>query len=121
MATDPLFTSPKRVNGYFVEQIASPPIKDAKMFPWNWGTGGGQVALSPASSCGSPQTPETPERVGLGGDASSLLRRGRPRADSINSLIKEGGKQESHIKCHICSRVFPREKSLQAHMRTHTG
>jgi len=48
-------------------------------------------------------------------------KRGRPRADVINSLIMEGSQSGSNIKCKICSRVFPREKSLQAHLRTHTG
>lgn len=48
-------------------------------------------------------------------------KRGRPRADVINSLIIEGSQSPSSIKCKICNRVFPREKSLQAHLRTHTG
>ena len=49
------------------------------------------------------------------------LRRGRPRADVVNSLIFKGTMSGSSIRCEVCSRVFPREKSLQAHMRTHTG
>lgn len=48
-------------------------------------------------------------------------KRGRPRADVINHLIVEGAQSGSNIKCKICHRVFPREKSLQAHLRTHTG
>ncbi|XP_050314906.1 pair-rule protein odd-paired-like [Anthonomus grandis grandis] len=48
-------------------------------------------------------------------------RRGRPRADLLNTLILEGSTSPSSIKCIYCSRVFPREKSLQAHLRTHTG
>lgn len=48
-------------------------------------------------------------------------RRGRPRADLLNTLILEGSTSPSSIKCTYCSRVFPREKSLQAHLRTHTG
>ncbi|XP_030756557.1 pair-rule protein odd-paired-like [Sitophilus oryzae] len=48
-------------------------------------------------------------------------RRGRPRADLLNSLILEGATSPSSIKCTYCNRVFPREKSLQAHLRTHTG
>lgn len=48
-------------------------------------------------------------------------RRGRPRAEVLNSLIQEGSSSASAIKCHFCFRVFPREKSLQAHLRTHTG
>lgn len=49
------------------------------------------------------------------------LRRGRPRAECISSLILEGSAMKGNIQCNICKRVFPREKSLQAHMRTHTG
>ncbi|XP_069481795.1 zinc finger protein 367 isoform X3 [Ambystoma mexicanum] len=48
-------------------------------------------------------------------------RRGRPRADTVRDLINEGENSSSRIRCNICNRVFPREKSLQAHKRTHTG
>lgn len=50
----------------------------------------------------------------------SNVRRGRPRADSITSLILQGSSSASQIRCQLCRRVFPREKSLQAHLRTHT-
>lgn len=49
------------------------------------------------------------------------MRRGRPRADVVNSLIYQGSMSNCSIRCEVCNRVFPREKSLQAHMRTHTG
>ncbi|XP_024851674.1 zinc finger protein 367 isoform X2 [Bos indicus] len=49
------------------------------------------------------------------------IRRGRPRADTVRDLINEGEHSSSRIRCNICNRVFPREKSLQAHKRTHTG
>ncbi|KAJ8984487.1 hypothetical protein NQ317_006147 [Molorchus minor] len=59
------------------------------------------------------------------GDKSVLspseTRRGRPRAELLNTLILEGSTSPSSIKCTYCGRVFPREKSLQAHLRTHTG
>jgi len=48
-------------------------------------------------------------------------RRGRPRADMVNNLIIEGAQSGNPIKCKFCERDFPREKSLQAHIRTHTG
>ncbi|KAK5639166.1 hypothetical protein RI129_011658 [Pyrocoelia pectoralis] len=51
----------------------------------------------------------------------SESRRGRPRAEFLNTLILEGTSSPSSIKCTYCGRVFPREKSLQAHLRTHTG
>lgn len=56
-----------------------------------------------------------------GGEGKDQVRRGRPRADIISFLIREGTTSQSRIRCETCSRVFPREKSLQAHMRTHTG
>lgn len=61
-----------------------------------------------------------------GGTENSVLspgeiRRGRPRADVLNTLILAGSTSPSSIKCTFCHRVFPREKSLQAHLRTHTG
>lgn len=60
-----------------------------------------------------------------GGDSESRneaqLRRGRPRAEVISNLIIEGSSSHSSIRCETCNRVFPREKSLQAHKRIHTG
>ena len=49
----------------------------------------------------------TPERGGgsrLGGNQADSGKRGRPRADVINSLIMEGSASGSNIKCKICSR-----------------
>jgi uncharacterized Zn-finger protein len=51
----------------------------------------------------------------------SAQRRGRPKLEEISSLIKEGAQSKSPIRCRFCKRAFPREKSLQAHLRTHTG
>lgn len=48
-------------------------------------------------------------------------RRGRPRADAVTTMIQQGSSSPSAIKCRYCMRVFPREKSLQTHVRTHTG
>lgn len=53
--------------------------------------------------------------------SDSLQRRGRPRLEEISSLIKESAKSSSPIRCRFCKRAFPREKSLQAHQRIHTG
>lgn len=44
---------------------------------------------------------------------SDSAKRGRPRADMISNLIIQGSSSPSEIKCKICHRVFPREKSLQ--------
>ncbi|XP_076462211.1 zinc finger protein 367-like [Babylonia areolata] len=56
-----------------------------------------------------------------GGKQIYKSSRGRPRADVISSLILTGSEINGKIRCDICNRIFPREKSLQAHMRTHTG
>lgn len=52
---------------------------------------------------------------------NSQARRGRPKLDAIKCLISNASESKSAIRCHTCNRVFPREKSLQAHIRTHTG
>lgn len=51
----------------------------------------------------------------------NLQKRGRPKLEEISSLIKEGVQSKSPIRCRFCKRAFPREKSLQAHQRIHTG
>ena len=112
MSGNNMFASPKRdpkLLGKLDSTPTSPPLNDIMMYPWNWGAGAHKIDLSPASSCGSPENEQ------------DRLKRGRPRADNITNLIIEGTKIASSIRCNICNRVFPREKSLQAHMRTHTG
>lgn len=51
----------------------------------------------------------------------NIQKRGRPKLEEISSLIKEGVQSKSPIRCRFCKRAFPREKSLQAHQRIHTG
>lgn len=51
----------------------------------------------------------------------NLQKRGRPKLEEISSLIQEGAQSKSPIRCRFCKRAFPREKSLQAHQRIHTG
>ncbi|XP_077279397.1 uncharacterized protein LOC143906907 [Temnothorax americanus] len=114
----------------------SPSMCDTTLYPWNWGEEARNANLSPGSSCSSPEYRE--RRVaglGLGleasggsangrsaaGNGSESHRRGRPRADALTNLMKQGSTSPSSIKCTFCNRVFPREKSLQAHLRTHTG
>ncbi|XP_003743841.1 metal regulatory transcription factor 1 [Galendromus occidentalis] len=82
---------------------------------------------------GNPQVILTPKRPVLAAlnevspsftpspSPSSKFSRGRPRLDAITSLIREGSTSPCQIKCDVCNRVFPRGKSLQAHLRTHTG
>ena len=67
----------------------------------------------------------TPMKKSISSDSTTPqtqnLKRGRPRNEEISNLILSGSNSLSSIKCDICHRVFPREKSLQAHLRTHTG
>ncbi|XP_077981699.1 zinc finger protein 367-like [Glandiceps talaboti] len=93
-----------------IEGLAtSPGLSDFTIYPWRWAESAQQIQLSPSSTCSSP------------GSDKDGLRRGRPRTDVLANLMQEGRNSCSSIRCNVCSRVFPREKSLQAHMRTHTG
>ncbi|GLG93555.1 Transcriptional activator cubitus interruptus [Gryllus bimaculatus] len=106
-------STPKRVNsksGGREHLHESAVVQDSSLYPWNWGEEAMKIELSPASSCSSPEFVTRHE-----------IKRGRPRADAITNLIVEGSTSPSAIKCRYCNRVFPREKSLQAHLRTHTG
>ncbi|XP_061674405.1 zinc finger protein 367 [Syngnathoides biaculeatus] len=104
----------------------SPGFSDFMVYPWKWGENAHNVTLSP----GSLSEASSPGPGGTAGDADAAsspdhnkdgIRRGRPRADTVRELISEGETSSSRIRCNICNRVFPREKSLQAHKRTHTG
>ncbi|XP_063708304.1 zinc finger protein 367-like [Culicoides brevitarsis] len=53
--------------------------------------------------------------------SSSSSKRGRPKSETLTNLIIEGKDSPSNIKCKYCSRVFPRDKSLNAHERIHLG
>ncbi|XP_011307144.1 asparagine-rich zinc finger protein AZF1-like [Fopius arisanus] len=103
----------------------SPPMCDTMLYPWNWGEEARNVNLSPGSSCSSPEYREHGagglRGSGMRSGGSESHRRGRPRADALTNLMKQGSTSPSSIKCTFCNRVFPREKSLQAHLRTHTG
>ncbi|MBN3325243.1 ZN367 protein, partial [Atractosteus spatula] len=104
----------------------SPGFSDFMVYPWRWGENAHNVTLSPGPVNGAA-SPTGSNTGGEGDPAASPehlrdgIRRGRPRADTVRELINEGENSSSRIRCNICNRVFPREKSLQAHKRTHTG
>ncbi|KAM9250815.1 zinc finger protein 367 [Cariama cristata] len=116
---------------------SSPGFSDFMVYPWRWGENAHNVTLSPGATAAPSALPPPrgaagrapagdEEKVGSpgGGRHRHLkdgIRRGRPRADTVRDLINEGEHSSSRIRCNICNRVFPREKSLQAHKRTHTG
>lgn len=98
------------------------------------GISNGNGSLSPVSSCDSPEcslrnNSNTSSNISTNShntpnaSAADLRenRRGRPRSEALTTLMIEGSTSPSSIKCSYCNRVFPREKSLQAHLRTHTG
>uniref|UniRef100_A0A670JCU6 Zinc finger protein 367 n=1 Tax=Podarcis muralis TaxID=64176 RepID=A0A670JCU6_PODMU len=100
----------------------SPGFSDFMVYPWRWGENAHNVTLSGGGvrgaagrSGGEDEEAGSPDS-GIGGGG-----RGRPRADTVRDLISEGEHSSSRIRCSVCNRVFPREKSLQAHKRTHTG
>ncbi|CAM5146282.1 unnamed protein product [Natator depressus] len=116
----------------------SPGFSDFMVYPWRWGENAHNVTLSPSSaaapssvqqprggvvraSSGEDEEAGSPDSGGGGSHLKDGIRRGRPRADTVRDLISEGEHSSSRIRCNICNRVFPREKSLQAHKRTHTG
>lgn len=136
-------STPKRikVGSHFVEHEVDPDSSAWSSFyqlnggsSSNGGDLGGSTSLtggsslnitSPStSSCGSPEFSgkrppmhfSNPEFSG-----GREHRRGRPRSESLTTLMIQGSTSPSSIKCKFCSRVFPREKSLAAHLRTHTG
>ncbi|KAM8793327.1 zinc finger protein 367-like [Eudromia elegans] len=117
----------------------SPGFSDL-VYPWHWGENAHNVTLSPngpgaaasptplprgsaaGASIGEDEEAGSPDRNSISsGHLKDGIRRGRPRADTVRDLINEGEHSSSRIRCNICNRVFPREKSLQAHKRTHTG
>ncbi|XP_013776623.1 zinc finger protein 367-like [Limulus polyphemus] len=114
-----------------LNKMNSPPLKDLRMYPWNWGESASEIQLSPGSGTSYSSEAELlnsspDDSVGLSTNSSNQKqkesgRRGRPKLDSLTNLILEGSSSKSSIRCNVCNRVFPRGKSLQAHMRTHTG
>ncbi|XP_031622571.1 zinc finger protein rotund-like [Contarinia nasturtii] len=97
-------------------------------------TANGNGSLSPVSSCDSPEfslrnNSNTSSNISTSSHNNTPNasadgrenRRGRPRSEALTHLMIEGSTSPSSIKCTFCNRVFPREKSLQAHLRTHTG
>ncbi|XP_039447815.1 metal regulatory transcription factor 1-like [Culex pipiens pallens] len=114
------------------------PGSDSKQFHQygSASSGGGVLGwppeslTSPVSACGSPPSGSWKSHHhsggGLNASGSSSAeklenKRGRPRSEALTTLMVEGSISPSAIKCRYCNRVFPREKSLQAHLRTHTG
>jgi hypothetical protein len=102
-------TTPNKTNSSF---HASPSTSE------NWSWLPNNIEESPSSSSGNQNYLNRSFDSATTGSAS---RRGRPKSEILNILMAEGTTSPSNIKCKFCSRVFPRDKSLSAHLRTHTG
>lgn len=114
--------SPKRPPklNFSPQSPTSPGFRD--FYPWKWCEKDEKLELSPTAtigSCGSSTCGSPPTSCNI--EVGSPRSRGRPRAEILPDLQKIGSESPNDIRCKICQRVFPREKSLQAHMRTHTG
>ncbi|XP_055623653.1 zinc finger protein 1-like [Toxorhynchites rutilus septentrionalis] len=129
--------SPPALNQTALGTIMTTPGDHRHSYQWHSGAGGWPsetTLVSPASECSSPEaipskisTPTTTNNNNWkhqpGSNSADKMenKRGRPRSEALNTLMVEGSISPSAIKCRYCHRVFPREKSLQAHLRTHTG
>lgn len=93
------------------------------MYSWNYKDENKNIpySTSPTTFGRSSPDADSSDSEEYEGPQDPNGRRGRPRADAITKLIFKGAVSMSSIRCETCNRVFPREKSLQAHMRTHTG
>ncbi|ESN96024.1 hypothetical protein HELRODRAFT_185063 [Helobdella robusta] len=115
--SEPHFTSPLRsqnmLTTHYYTITSTPPFASherCQLFSPERNNGFPMTPCSPSLPWSSPES---------GGD---LIKRGRPKAATLTSLISHGStNNDSSIKCPTCGRIFPREKSLAAHMRTHTG
>ncbi|XP_026473812.1 zinc finger protein 600-like [Ctenocephalides felis] len=105
--------TPKRVKTraeMYNDHVQNSLSNENIVYPWSRG----EESASPESNCSSPE-------IYLRNGSNRANRRGRPRSEVLSNLMMEGSTSPSNIKCSHCHRVFPREKSLQAHLRTHTG
>ena len=98
-------------------QVLSSPIASfSSPTPNYWGTPAGGI-WPPASTFATQLGDTTPlehhKDRSRNFSAQDSGKRGRPRADLIAHLIRDGTSSPSGIKCRVCNRVFPREKSLQ--------
>ncbi|XP_070501510.1 uncharacterized protein [Chironomus tepperi] len=76
---------------------------------------------SPTSNDGISKSMDNQQLNKSFDSATANGRRGRPKSEILTSLMLQGSTSPSAIKCKFCNRVFPRDKSLAAHLRTHTG
>lgn len=92
------------------DSIPSASTKPSSSTPSSTGTN----VTSP--SCSQSSNPEESQKSG-----KNKNRVGRPKKSDVEQLQAEGEVSTSEMKCLVCKRVFPRIKSLEAHMRIHTG
>ena len=108
-----IFMSPPRINGFVISPTTGfeSPVGNRGRTA---GERSGSLSSNEESPLHSPVTPLTPDST-----LRRLLKRGRPKANSV--AVSSPDTPPGQIACPVCKRGFPREKSLHAHMRTHTG
>lgn len=106
--------TPNKTN-FHQYQILSPSVTS----PQQQGTWLPNPEESPTSSDESQRFQENQLNRSFDGPGGS--KRGRPKSELLTTLMIQGSTSPSAIKCKFCNRVFPRDKSLSAHLRTHTG
>lgn len=79
------------------------------------------ILNSSTGTAGNSFNSPSPSSSKISPRSSSSSKRGRPKSETLTNLIIEGKDSPSNIKCKYCSRVFPRDKSLNAHERIHLG
>lgn len=105
--------TPNKTNFHRLE-ILSPSMRNSMdQVPWR-----STVENSPSLAEDSPKLLNCSLDSATGFSKSS---RGRPKSEILTTLMIQGSTSPSTIKCKFCNRVFPRDKSLSAHLRTHTG
>ena len=96
--------------------LSSPITSFSSPTPSYWGTPAGGIWPQTSNFVHSANKNEQRDDGRYSNQDSG--KRGRPRADHISHLILEGTSSPSGIKCKVCNRVFPREKSLQVRQFT---
>ena len=93
--------------------LSSPINSFSSPTPSYWGTPAGGIWPQSSNFVNSESKSAEQARYAALQDSG---KRGRPRADHISHLILEGTSSPSGIKCKVCNRIFPREKSLQVNI-----
>ena len=107
---EPVQSSGSSLQVQNLTSIASPTMYNSTL--------SGDNNSSTPSSSQSSNSEESSQKSESGKNKNRV---GRPKKSDVQQLQAEGEISTSEMKCLVCKRVFPRIKSLEAHMRIHTG